>query len=179
MEEYFLTPTRKRNRAAILRAFVSLMSERGFDDIRNQDIIERAEIAKSTFYQYFHHKGELRKALAHDYASNAEELFRSIRINPKRKEREEKLLLFLSRSRHDFRVLLSLKDENYSFWFDFCGEFLQIHCKQSAFQEEVEASVYLMYLKRLLLEDDPCSPETLEKYHLPEQERQNIFDILL
>ena len=179
MEEDLLTPTRKRNRAAILRAFVSLLSERDFDEIRNQDIIERAEIAKSTFYQYFHHKDELRKALAHDYAASGEDLFRSIKANPKKREREEKMLLFLSRSRHDFRILLSLKDENYSFWFDFCGEFLKIHCRQRAFQEEVEASVFLLYLKRLLLEDDPCSPETLEKYHLPDQERQNIFDVLL
>ncbi len=38
---------------AILRAFRELFLERGFADIRVVDIVERAGIGRSTFYEYF------------------------------------------------------------------------------------------------------------------------------
>ena len=44
---------KQRQREAIIDAAVSLFRERGFDQTRIQDILERADISLGTFYNYF------------------------------------------------------------------------------------------------------------------------------
>lgn len=44
---------KQRQREAIIEAAVGLFRERGFDQTRVQDILERAEISLGTFYNYF------------------------------------------------------------------------------------------------------------------------------
>jgi len=48
-----------RTRRAILSAFNNLVFTREFDDIRIPDILEAADVARSTFYQYFRSKDDL------------------------------------------------------------------------------------------------------------------------
>lgn len=49
----------RRTRQAILSAFNNLVFTREFDDIRIPDILEAADVARSTFYQYFRSKDDL------------------------------------------------------------------------------------------------------------------------
>ena len=58
-EEEKLDPRVKRTRNLILRSFESLLAEKGFETISVQDVTDRAEINRATFYAHFHDKYEL------------------------------------------------------------------------------------------------------------------------
>jgi AcrR family transcriptional regulator len=55
MEEK-LDPRVKRTRQLILRAFEDLLAEKNFEAISVQDVTEKAEINRATFYAHFHDK---------------------------------------------------------------------------------------------------------------------------
>ncbi len=55
----------ERTRETLRRAFVELLFERGYDDTSVADVVERANIGRSTFYEHYEGKGELlRECLA-------------------------------------------------------------------------------------------------------------------
>lgn len=49
----------QRTRYALRNALISLLEERGWDDINIQDLCERANVGRSTFYLHFQNKEEL------------------------------------------------------------------------------------------------------------------------
>lgn len=48
-----------RTRGELASALIALMHEKGFDDISVQEICERAQVGRSTFYAHFQDKNEL------------------------------------------------------------------------------------------------------------------------
>jgi AcrR family transcriptional regulator len=66
-------PTRKtdnrvrRTRNALGDALIALMQERPFDDITVQDILDRAQIGRSTFYAHYRDKNDLFLSDAEDF----------------------------------------------------------------------------------------------------------------
>jgi len=52
-EEEKLDPRVKRTRNLILRAFEQLLAEKGFESISVQDVTDKAEINRATFYKHF------------------------------------------------------------------------------------------------------------------------------
>ena len=54
-----LDPRVKRTRSLILRSFESLLAEKGFETISVQDVTDKAEVNRATFYAHFHDKYEL------------------------------------------------------------------------------------------------------------------------
>ena len=50
---------RQRTRHLLSEAFVQLLREKGYSDITVSDIIERANVGRSTFYSHFHDKNDL------------------------------------------------------------------------------------------------------------------------
>jgi AcrR family transcriptional regulator len=52
-KEEKLDPRVKRTRNLILQAFSSLLAEKGFEAISVQDVTDRAEINRATFYKHF------------------------------------------------------------------------------------------------------------------------------
>jgi AcrR family transcriptional regulator len=54
-----LDPRVKRTRGLILRSFESLLAEKGFETISVQDVTDKAEINRATFYAHFQDKYEL------------------------------------------------------------------------------------------------------------------------
>jgi AcrR family transcriptional regulator len=54
-----LDPRVKRTRNLILGAFGSLLAEKNFESISVQDVTDKAEINRATFYKHFHDKYEL------------------------------------------------------------------------------------------------------------------------
>jgi AcrR family transcriptional regulator len=55
MEEK-LDPRVKRTRSLILRAFEELLAEKGFESISVQDVTDKAQINRATFYSHFQDK---------------------------------------------------------------------------------------------------------------------------
>ena len=56
IQELFMNKwTRKR----ILDTFTELVAEEGYENVSVQDILERAEVGKTTFYRYFRNKEDL------------------------------------------------------------------------------------------------------------------------
>jgi AcrR family transcriptional regulator len=49
----------RRTRAALLDALLGLMVEKGYDAVTVQDLIDRADIGRSTFYAHFTDKSDL------------------------------------------------------------------------------------------------------------------------
>jgi AcrR family transcriptional regulator len=49
----------QRTRLAVHQALIALMLEKGYDAITVQDIIERANIGRATFYAHYQHKEDL------------------------------------------------------------------------------------------------------------------------
>ena len=58
-EEEKLDPRVKRTRSLILQAFGSLLAEKGFESISVQDVTDKAEINRATFYAHFQDKYDL------------------------------------------------------------------------------------------------------------------------
>jgi len=58
-EQEKLDPRVKRTRGLILGAFESLLSEKGFESISVQDVTDKAEINRATFYKHFVDKYDL------------------------------------------------------------------------------------------------------------------------
>ena len=52
----------QRTRAALVGAFVHLVLDRRYDQITVADIVERAGVGRSTFYEHYENKDELLKA---------------------------------------------------------------------------------------------------------------------
>lgn len=53
----------ERTRQALRQAFIVLVAERRYEDIAVTDIVERANVGKSTFYEHFRSKDELLSSL--------------------------------------------------------------------------------------------------------------------
>ncbi|HEX2911470.1 MAG TPA: TetR/AcrR family transcriptional regulator [Chloroflexia bacterium] len=91
----------KRTRQLLREALFALILERGYDDITVQDILERADVGRSTFYTHFYDKddlllsgfAELRDMLTaqHDKLMSA---------NPKQGEMAVSLLIFSHAEQH-------------------------------------------------------------------------------
>lgn len=52
----------QKTRKALRLALISLMTEKGWDDVSIQDICDRADVGRSTFYTHFQNKEQLLEA---------------------------------------------------------------------------------------------------------------------
>jgi AcrR family transcriptional regulator len=60
----------RRTRTALRAAFVSLVLEHGFDHVTVEDITDRADVARATFYAHYPDKGALLSAIIDEMATD-------------------------------------------------------------------------------------------------------------
>lgn len=61
----------RRTRATLHRALIELMIERGYDRVTVQDVLNRADVGRSTFYAHFHSKDDLLVVSGTEYLRSA------------------------------------------------------------------------------------------------------------
>ena len=72
-EEEKLDPRVKRTRTLILRSFEHLLAEKGFESISVQDVTDKAEINRATFYAHYVDKYDLLdKSISHTFKHEIE-----------------------------------------------------------------------------------------------------------
>lgn len=71
----------KRTRRLVSEAFIELVLEKGYDGVRIEDIIERADIARTTFYTHFKDKGDLLQKVALTFRERTEQRISTIQLN--------------------------------------------------------------------------------------------------
>ena len=62
----FMDRRQIKTRKSVFRAFTELLDEKGYSATTIQDIIDRADIGRSTFYSHFETKEDLLKAMCED-----------------------------------------------------------------------------------------------------------------
>jgi AcrR family transcriptional regulator len=79
----------RRTRSALREAMLALMTEKGYEAVSVQDLIDRADIGRSTFYAHYTDKAdllhemlsELRAQVEHDPATGAADRRRPLRFS--------------------------------------------------------------------------------------------------
>ncbi|WP_168190158.1 TetR/AcrR family transcriptional regulator [Caloramator sp. E03] len=64
-----------KTKSDILRAARHLFEEKGYDDVSIEDITERSDVSKGTFFNYFNSKEGLLKAIAEEEVDDIQELY--------------------------------------------------------------------------------------------------------
>ena len=107
------TERRERTRGEIERAFMSLVSERGFDRVSVKDICLRADVNRNTFYLHYTDKDDLARALLDrmmmaQIGALAEEASTMSEATPERiEEIVRRMLGMLYADRQFYRVFLT------------------------------------------------------------------------
>ncbi|MEV0123079.1 TetR/AcrR family transcriptional regulator [Streptomyces sp. NPDC050703] len=69
----------RRTRAALRRALVELVLEKGFQAVTVEEITERADVGRATFYAHCHDKEDLLVGIVRDLAEDRERLLPAVR----------------------------------------------------------------------------------------------------
>jgi len=71
----------KRTHRLVRDAFIELVLEKGYDGVRIEDIIERADVARTTFYTHFRDKGDLLQFVVDSFRERTEQRIPNIEID--------------------------------------------------------------------------------------------------
>jgi len=108
----------KKTRAAIFRAFHALLARKRYGDITVQEIIDEADVGRSTFYQHFETKDALLEALCTDLFDHAAsphppgEATHDFSASTDEKSFLAHILYHLRDNRRDFTSLLSCESSD-------------------------------------------------------------------
>ncbi len=72
----------ERTRGSILSAFRALLLERGFENVTVRDVIERANVGRSTFYEHFQSKDDVLYDLLAPVMTPLADALGSTRVSP-------------------------------------------------------------------------------------------------
>lgn len=166
----------RKSREAILRAFSSLLSRKRYEQITVQDIIDAADVGRSTFYAHFETKDMLLQAMCSDIFDHifAGELCSYPEQSPALSSRLAHILWHLQEHRSD--VLGIMASESSILFLSFFRERLHtlFAMHLSEFSQDVPSDFLLNHLVGSLMDavrwwvenGMTQSPETIATYYL-------------
>ena len=169
----------QKTRKLLQDALVELILEKGFESVRIQDILDRANVGRSTFYFHFQDKRELLHSCFDELHDTLEQHAERISGGEKNSgdihhEYSLKLFRFVERNHTLFKALLGKQDVP-AFVDDFLFAYIQepfrtrmVHDKLTSFPPEL-VTYYFAYafigtLKWWVSQDTPCTAEEIGKY---------------
>jgi len=169
----------QKTRKLLQDALVELILEKGFESVRIQDILDRANVGRSTFYFHFQDKRELLHSCfdeLHDtLEQHAAKLSRGeMNLEAIHPEFSLKLFQFVERNRTLFEALLG-KQEVSTFADNFVFAYIQeafrmrsVHEKLTSLPPDLVthyfAYAFIGTLKWWVNQDTPCTAEEIDKY---------------
>ena len=172
----------QKTRQLLKDALVVLISEKGFESVTIQEILDRANVGRSTFYLHFENKNELLHSCFEDFFNLFEQYKAGVSNGKKHGDLNEtdftlKLFQFVERNHRLFKALLG-KDviamfnrlvHDYVFiYIDEALKKMAKDKKQTPLQLEMLthyiASAFIGILKWWVDKDMPCTVEEVDKY---------------
>ncbi|MBI2861104.1 MAG: TetR/AcrR family transcriptional regulator [Chloroflexi bacterium] len=165
----------KRTRKLLQDALMELILEEGFDSVRVQDILDKADVGRSTFYVHFQNKTELLHSCFDGLHALLEQALESSEdkgnIHP---YFSFQLFQFVERNPLLFKAMLG-KPGASAFLEDFLSSYIHeplktrmLHHRQSPVPPEIVThhfvSVFIGTLKWWIGQDMPCPAEQMEEY---------------
>lgn len=103
----------RKTREAIRRAFISLLKEKKFADITIQDIADRAQISRSTFYDHYSDKYLLLEVLYQEIVGRFQQMadiYFAVRSHEEKKEMARKALDYVIGDAELIHVLMNMEE---------------------------------------------------------------------
>ncbi len=144
-----------KTRNAIFEAYISLISEKNYNKISIQEIIEKANIGRSTFYSHFQTRDELLDALCKDVFHHITEAATDVHHTHGHAQKEGKpnsivchMLYHIKENDHKILTLLSCEGNEY---------FLHV------FKDNLENLMLVNYVSK---EENPLFPKDFLLNHV-------------
>jgi AcrR family transcriptional regulator len=172
----------QKTRKLLQDALVDLVSEKGFDSVTIQEILDRANVGRSTFYTHFQDKYELMHSCFEELGKLFEQ-HNAWLLESNKDHRDSQnfdfilnMFRFVGRNHRLFKALLGkqaiaiFNPPIYDYLFSFMHEALQPSKsgnKQAALQTEIAAhyyvSAFIGTLRWWVEKDMPCTAEEMDK----------------
>jgi len=181
MDKIVLDRRVQKTRKLLQNALVELILEKGFESVRIQDILDRANVGRSTFYFHFQDKRELLHSCFEELHNTLEQ--HAARVSSGEMNLEDihpefslKLFQFVERNRTLFKALLG-KQDALTFADDFLFSYIKepfrmrmAHHKLTSIALPHDlvthyfAYAFIGTIKWWLSQDESCTAEEVDKY---------------
>ena len=174
----------KRTRRLISEAFIHLVLEKGYDGVRIEGIIERADVARTTFYKHFRDKGDLLQYVANTFRETTKENMPNIQLDEQGLPSESQLAItFTNIAKHAlfFRVSLAsngmpkLYDQVHSHIAEMIETLLTQHLEETGQQPAVPISLTAYHFTGALLSTVKWWLQEQRIYLIPPEEMATLF----
>jgi AcrR family transcriptional regulator len=172
----------QKTRKLLQDALVGLIEEKGYESITVQEILDRANVGRSTFYAHFQYKDQLLYSCFDDIHELFEQLNK--RVSEARKNSEDinhvditlSLFRFAGRNHRFFKALLGKRRNGVfnQYFYDYLFAHMHEHLKlplasekrslQSEIMAHYLASAFMGILVWWVDNDLPCTAEEIDMY---------------
>lgn len=163
----------QKTRQLLKDALIALISEKGFEAVSIQEILDRANVGRSTFYLHFENKQDLLHRCFEDISN----LFEQHSAGVSQSDFTLDLFRFVERNHRLFKALLGkdgivmFTQPIHEYVFTYMCEALKMSAaakKQASLQSEMLAhyltSAFIGTLKWWINNDMPCTVEEMDKF---------------
>lgn len=169
----------KRTKKIIIMEFCKLLSEKSFNNITVQNILDKAEICKGTFYKYFCDKYDLANQSLLLFLADYQALLAITDTTPDFNQSAKLYSDFININKWQFCLLRNIETTEFSFTSALFEGLKTIYCKmrnQNSENEQLEAfqfaTQHKMIFDILMLRKESCCIDDINNIN---KARKNVF----